>query len=262
MKVNMKKLLLLLTFIFSFSLFAQNVGLDGETDLTVDPLFQLDMPDDGVSEKEKTEVPDEALFSEDDEDSEDVEEEEPDSVTAEEESIPESKASKGGISQVPAAKRPKKADSEKVSAAAEKDENENTAEEYRNTIKYGIPSEISELVDNLIKNEDPRFSDELYDVFQTAKNNTIKEKILTYFTKLEDPCLEDYAVNLLNDPYDESGAVVKACFQYISAVKTKAAIPAVISLIEGENENYFNDAIAALGEIGGADEAVFLMVRF
>lgn len=259
MKVNMKKLLLLLTFIFSFSLFAQNVGLDGETDLTVDPLFQLDMPDDGVSEKEKTEVPDEALFSEDDEDSEDVEEEEPDSVTAEEESIPESKASKGGISQVPAAKRPKKADSEKVSAAAEKDENENTAEEYRNTIKYGIPSEISELVDNLIKNEDPRFSDELYDVFQTAKNNTIKEKILTYFTKLEDPCLEDYAVNLLNDPYDESGAVVKACFQYISAVKTKAAIPAVISLIEGENENYFNDAIAALGEIGGADEAVFLM---
>ncbi|MBR1640479.1 MAG: HEAT repeat domain-containing protein [Treponema sp.] len=255
----MKKLLLLLTFIFSFSLFAQNVGLDGETDLTVDPLFQLDMPDDGVSEKEKTEVPDEALFSEDDEDSEDVEEEEPDSVTAEEESIPESKASKGGISQVPAAKRPKKADSEKVSAAAEKDENENTAEEYRNTIKYGIPSEISELVDNLIKNEDPRFSDELYDVFQTAKNNTIKEKILTYFTKLEDPCLEDYAVNLLNDPYDESGAVVKACFQYISAVKTKAAIPAVISLIEGENENYFNDAIAALGEIGGADEAVFLM---
>ena len=168
-------------------------------------------------------------------------------------------ASKGGYAEVPPAKRPKPIDQEKAAAAAEKDETPQDEENNRNTIRYGVPSEISTLLDTLLKNDDPRFTEEIYDLFQVTKSSAIKEKVLKYFTKAEDPCLEDYAVDLLNDPYDESNAVVKATFQYISAVKTTAAIPAVITLIESENENYFNDAIAALGDIGGPEEAMFLV---
>ena len=168
-------------------------------------------------------------------------------------------ASKGGYAEVPAAKRPKPIDKEKAAAAAEKDETPEDEENNRNTIRYGVPSEISSLLDTLLKNDDPRFTEEIYDLFQVTKSSVIKEKVLKYFTKAEDPCLEDYAVDLLNDPYDETSAVVKATFQYISAVKTTAAIPAVITLIESENENYFNDAIATLGDIGGPEEAMFLV---
>ena len=66
------------------------------------------------------------------------------------------------------------------------------------------PSEISSLIDELIKNDDPRFTEEIYDVFQVSKNTVIKQKVLNYFKQLEDPCLEDYAVETLNDPYDEN----------------------------------------------------------
>ena len=168
-------------------------------------------------------------------------------------------ASKGGYAEVPPAKRPLPIDQEKAAAAAEKDETPQDEENNRNTIRYGLPSEISSLLDTLLKNEDPRFTEEIYDLFQVTKSSAVKEKVLKYFTKLEDPCLEDYAVDLLNDPYDEKNDVVKAAFQYISAVKTTAAIPAVITLIESENENYFNDAIATLGDIGGPEEAMFLV---
>lgn len=168
-------------------------------------------------------------------------------------------AAVGGIAEVPPAKRPRPIDNEKALVAAEKDESEEDAEKFRKTIMYGIPSEISELMDDLIKNEDPRFTEEIYDVFQATKNSSIREKIIKYFTKLEDPCLEDFAVELLNDPYDETKDVVKATFQYVSAVKTTAATPAVITLIESENEQYFNDAISTLGDIGGSREAVFLV---
>ncbi len=177
--------------------------------------------------------------------------------TAEEVEIVE--AAKGGIAEVPPSKRPRPVDAEKAAAAAEKDESSDDIENFRQTIQFGIPSEIAELMDKLIKNEDPRFTEEIYDVFQVTQNGTIKEKIIKYFTKIEDPCLEDFAVELLNDPYDETKDVVKATFQYVSAVKTKAATPAVISLIESENEQYFNDAIATLGDIGGASEAMFLV---
>ena len=169
------------------------------------------------------------------------------------------KASKGGISEIPNSKRPKPADKEKAKKAAEKDESEKDYENKANTIKYGVPSEISSLIDELIKNDDPRFTDEIYDVFQVTKNTAIKQKVLNYFKQLEDPCLEDFAVETLNDPYDEKNDLVKACFQYVSAVKTKEAIPAVLSLIESENDSYFNDAIATIGEIGGPSEAMFLV---
>lgn len=169
------------------------------------------------------------------------------------------KASKAGISEIPASKRPKSIDKEKAKKAAEKDESEKDFEEKSNTIKYGVPSEISSLIDDLIKNDDPRFTEEIYDVFQVTKNPVIKQKVLNYFKQLEDPCLEDYAVETLNDPYEEKNDLVKACFQYIAAVKTKEAIPAVLSLIESENDSYFNDAIAAIGEIGGPEEAMFLV---
>ena len=168
-------------------------------------------------------------------------------------------ASKGGYAEVPPAKRPRPIDMEKAAAAAEKDETPQDEENNRNTIRYGLPSEIGGLLDTLLKNDDPRFTEEIYDLFQKTKSSVIKEKVLKYFTKAEDPCLEDYAVDLLNDPYDEKNDVVKATFQYISAVKTKAAIPAVITLIESENENYFNDAISTLGDIGGPEEAMFLV---
>lgn len=178
---------------------------------------------------------------------------------ADETDTPTVTASKGGYAEVPPAKRPLPINKEKAAAAAEKDETPQDEENNRNTIRYGLPSEISKLLDDLLKNDDPRFTEEIYDLFQVTKSSAIKEKVLKYFTKAEDPCLEDYAVDLLNDPYDEKNDVVKAAFQYISAVKTTAAIPAVITLIESENENYFNDAISTLGDIGGPEEAMFLV---
>ena len=203
--ISMKKLLIILFALFSFSLYAQESELSVETESS------------GV------------------------------------------KASKGGISEIPDSKRPKPIDKEKAEKAAEKDESDKDYENKSNTIKYGVPSEISSLIDELIKNDDPRFTEEIYDVFQVSKNTVIKQKILNYFKQLEDPCLEDYAVETLNDPYEERNDLVKACFQYIAAVKTKEAIPAVLALIESENDSYFNDAIATIGDIGGPAEAMFLV---
>ena len=253
----MKKLFLIFVFIsFAlFPLFCDDLDSPVEADSSVvDAVVSADVADD-------TEVADvvEATTTV----TEDVTELAEDTEVVEVADLPEEsesvEAAVGGIAEVPPAKRPRPVDPEKAAAAAEKDESEEDVEKFRKTIMYGIPSEISELMDDLITNEDPRFTDAIYDVFQVTKNSQIKEKIIKYFTKLEDPCLEDFAVNLLNDPYDETKDVVKATFQYVSTVKTKAAAPAVITLIESENEQYFNDAISALGDIGGAKEAVFLV---
>jgi HEAT repeat protein len=163
---------------------------------------------------------------------------------------------KPGLSDVPDEKRPEKQDKDKIK---ELDETyPDTRKENADTLKYGMEDDIVELLDKLVKNEDIRFTDEVYDLFQTTKNSLVREKILEYFTKLEDPCLEDYAVMILNDPYDEKNTTVGAVFKYIQTVKTVEAIPAVLTLLENEDEDYFNHCLTTLGEIGGAEEAVYL----
>ena len=164
----------------------------------------------------------------------------------------------GGLATVPDKKRPKPIDKKKAEEAREKDESKEDEENNRKIIKYGLPSEIGELLDKLTENDDPRFTDDIYDLFQNTSNASIKEKVLKYFTKIEDPCLEDFAVNLINDPYDEKKDLVSATFKYIQTVKTKEALPAVITILEVENEDYFNDALATIGEIGSKKEAKFI----
>ncbi len=244
----------------------------GDLDLTDEEKKLLEAPDspdiDDVSEAGTDEVESQASDdtpekedqpapeSPSDEDEASEEEDVPAEEEFSEEPSGEKKNSLAGVAEVPKPKRPKPIDQDKAKAAADKDENPDVVEKNQNTIKFGIPSEISNLIEDLIKNDDPRFTEEIYDLFQVSQNVVIQKKILEYFTKLEDPCLEDFAVTVLNDPYDTKPDVVKACFEYIQKVHTEPAIPAVFTILESENETYFNDTLATIGEIGGPDAAV------
>lgn len=162
---------------------------------------------------------------------------------------------------IPDAKRPKKPDADQVLQVQTKNEEHNTNEyitQCQETFKYGLEEEITSLIDELTSSEDLRFVDEIYDLFQETKTPVLKQKILAYFEKLKDPCLEDYAVTVVDDPYDENKDTVKACFRYIAAVDCKAALPCLVTLIEKEDEDYFDGALTCIGQTGSRDEAMFL----
>lgn len=161
--------------------------------------------------------------------------------------------------QIPAKKAPKSPDKEKAEKAALKDEGKKSVENRKETIKYGIESEIVSLIKDLIDNDDPRFSEDLYELFYSTKSVQVREKIIEYFTKQKDPCIEDYAVEVLIDPYDTKDSTVELLFRYISEVKTVQASPCVLKLLESEDETYFSAALTAIGEIGGESEAEYLV---
>lgn len=161
----------------------------------------------------------------------------------------------------PQAKRPQKPSAESLAASRDKNPEHATAEyeeECTDTFLYGLTDEISALMDELTANEDVRFVDAVYDLFQDTKSPHIRQKALAYFAKIKDPCLEDFAVEIINEPYEEKRDIVQACFAYISAVKSTDAIPGVMDLVEKEDSDYFMQALSCLGDIGGAQEAVFL----
>ena len=159
---------------------------------------------------------------------------------------------------IPAAKRPRAPDSEKAEEARRRDEDEDTFEKNVNALNFGTPAEIGKLIDDIGEDEDPRYDDALYDLFQATANGSIKEKIIAYFTKRKDPCLEDYAVTILDDPYDSPNALAEKLLNYVSAVECKEAAPALVNLLENGEDRYFNGALAALGKTGGSKEAEYL----
>lgn len=158
---------------------------------------------------------------------------------------------------IPGAKRPKGADAEKA-RELDLEDTEADKEKRRDTIRFGLESEISDLLGELTKKADPRYADDIYDLFAETKNGTLKEMAVQYFARLEDPCLEDYAVSVLDDPYDERQGMVNACFDYVKAVRTKEAVAPVLNLLESDNDTYFNQCLDMLGKVGGSAEAVYL----
>lgn len=154
----------------------------------------------------------------------------------------------------PADARPKKHDTSKNYI----DRSKNYEKNCNDILKYGLEGQITELIDELTKNQDNRFVDGIYDLFQETKSVAVKEKILEYFTKLKDPCLASYAVEIINDPYDEKNSIVEKCFKYISEADIKDANPGLVDLVDKEEDAYFTGALSALGETGGREEALFL----
>ena len=159
---------------------------------------------------------------------------------------------------IPEKKRPLSPDQEKLNKASERDSDGSETKSIRESILYGTASEISSTIDKIVENEDERFVEELYDLFYRSNTSQIKIKVLEYFAKRKDPCLEDYAVEIIDDPYDSSNAIVEECLNYVSEVGSKSANPALLNLLDKDDEKYFTMALSAIGKTGGKKEAKYL----
>lgn len=160
--------------------------------------------------------------------------------------------------EIPAEMRPKQPDPEKLKEAQQKDEDGSEFDSNSMTLSFGTPSEINSVVDKIVEEDDPRYSDALYDLFQSTASNDVRKKILGYFARQKDPCLSSFAVEVIADPYDTPLTLVQECMNYVSEVNCKAAAPALIKLIDADDEKYFTSALLALGKTGGPKESLYL----
>ena len=71
---------------------------------------------------------------------------------------------KPGVSEVPEEKRPKTPSDERIKELDST--GEDNREKNTETLKFGMESDILDLLDELIKNEDVRFVNEVYDLFK------------------------------------------------------------------------------------------------
>ncbi len=148
---------------------------------------------------------------------------------------------------------------EEVKEEETKEEVESLRDQRMETLLYGLDGEVSTLVSTLISEEDDSYAQELTEIFDNTKNTTLKDKIITYFSEFEDDSLKEYAIYILEDPYDERNSTVNSLINYVGNLNVTDAAPILVNLIDSDEASYFNAAVTSLGKIGGADEALFLV---
>ena len=133
------------------------------------------------------------------------------------------------------------------------------SQKERETLLYGLDSEIITLLETLKKEEKIGYKQEVLVLFENAKAAALQEAVISYFTAFKDASLADRALEIANDPYDERNSTVALWFRYIGAIKLSEAADALRNLLNDETTDYFDAVVSSLAEIGGVEDAEFLL---
>ncbi len=137
-------------------------------------------------------------------------------------------------------------------------EEQTQRERRQDILRFGLESDITELLSTLIRDKNSEFTPLILELFDTTKSTAAREKILDYCIAVEEDGLKEYAVAILEDPYDERKSLVNMVFRYAGELKIAEAAEPIRELLKNENEDYQDIAIRTLGRIGGSESAVFL----
>jgi len=145
-----------------------------------------------------------------------------------------------------------------VSMAVNAEETKTQRETRLDVINYGIETEITELLVTLGQEDNKEFTPELTTLFEGTRSVAVREGILALFTKEGIEALSDWAVTLLKDPWDEKRSTVSLALAYAAKLEIRESAESVRNILKNENPSFRDAAIAALGKIGGSDDAAFL----
>jgi HEAT repeat protein len=142
-----------------------------------------------------------------------------------------------------------------IPALAEQSE----AEKRKDVIKYGLESEVIDLVNILGNENDESYTADLLVLFNRTRNPSLRDAVLSLFIKQKNASLKDYCLSLLDDPYAGKKSTVLIAFDYVTKLGIKESLPAIRKILESENTEYREQSIQALGKIGETSDATYLL---
>ena len=132
-------------------------------------------------------------------------------------------------------------------------------ERRRDVIRYGIESELLELVTALQTEKEDALNADLLVVLSESRSPRLRESVLRFFAIREWPGAAGTAVGILDGRDEEQAQSVNAALAYLSAVKAKEGIPEAREIVEARETKYLSAAIRLLGRAGGESETDLLL---
>lgn len=146
-----------------------------------------------------------------------------------------------------------KAEKEEEKQEQEKEELEALRELREKTIKYGIETQVQELIAQLKDEKNERFNEELAALFNKTENNDLQASILDHFTHLEDDSLKEAAHARLEEFEDLPIKLVNTIITYLEPRQNEEITASFFEMRNAPRINLASRAIRAVGESGDTE---------
>lgn len=138
-----------------------------------------------------------------------------------------------------------------LSAEEDKETLKSIDEERRETLLYGIDSEILEVLTTITKDKSEGFEKELLSIIKESLDPDVKEAAVKYFMTMEDDSAVKAVIPLLEDvEYEEEYDLdyVKTVMNYLGDMKSEEAIPYAMIFLENDNNAVVISSLKLLGK--------------
>jgi len=131
---------------------------------------------------------------------------------------------------------------------AEEEEEISLEEQRKLTIKYGIDSQILELISQLENQKNEDYLPELEELFSTTSNTNIKASIVGLFDSLENDSIVDKAFEQLKAYDDLEADFVLVLIHYIDNYQTDSITDVLFEMLDDPRTEVASAALKAIGE--------------
>ncbi len=137
-------------------------------------------------------------------------------------------------------------------------------DDWRDTLMYGIDSEVIALLETLLEQREDRLHQEIRDLYDSSHNPRLQRRILDFFNEMRWDGAETQALRMLGQPREYPNDLVLSAVRYVSAAVESPAPETLQALhgIAGSAQMMLAEtAIRAIGQRGAEDDIGPLLDR-
>ncbi len=134
-------------------------------------------------------------------------------------------------------------------------------ESLRETLLYGIESEVLEAVKNVRESREERLNEDLETLLEETASVAVRGAVLAYFTATEYRGAEETALNLLEQTEVENAGLIIDLIKYLSEIKSDKIAEYLAEAIDEQNSSISLAAIKALGSSESQENGQLLLDR-
>jgi HEAT repeat protein len=121
-------------------------------------------------------------------------------------------------------------------------------EEWREILKYGIDTEVLEILKQIKERREIALNQELVEMLSESLNTEVRTAILDYFRDQEEEAARDVAIVLLSLHEELENELIIALLRYLSEIGASESIGLMMELVEHSEVGVASAAIRALGK--------------
>jgi HEAT repeat protein len=148
-----------------------------------------------------------------------------------------------------------------LSAAAWAADSSSPKERTRQTLLYGIDSQVLEAIQGLAAARDTGYTEQLLQILREQRSTAVQKAVLDMFRDLKQKDGEGRAKEILAAGSDSPSELLVSAVTYLAAIDSSGLAPALAPLVDSSDSAAASAAIAALGGVGDSTSAVLLVAK-